>query len=179
MKNTKKCLNCKEDFLCYSSWPNRVTCSRKCSSAVRFPLSYPKELYGSRFYAIWSDMKTRCYNEKSPAYQRYGGRGIEVCERWHYFANFYADMFDSYKDNLEVDRIDNDGSYEPSNCRWATRKEQCNNRSTSRLITINGETRTLSQWIDLSGLKSNTVRQRFYVYKWPIERALNLGNLCE
>lgn len=170
----KDCAVCGEQFTWYPSWKNRVTCSRACGISLRYPHKYPKELYKSRFYRVWSDIKTRCYNEKSEFYYRYGGRGIRVCDKWDSFSGFYDDMFESYKDNLEIERIDNDKGYFPDNCRWATRKEQCNNRSNSRYITIEGNTKTLAQWTDLSGIKPSTVRQRLYVLKWSAERALGM-----
>lgn len=82
-------------------------------------------------YQVWTSMRNRCRNPKCQRYDRYGGRGIKVCERWESFENFLADMGERPND-LQLDRRDNDGNYEPSNCRWATRGEQARNRSNSR-----------------------------------------------
>lgn len=83
----------------------------------------------TRIYRIWSDMRSRCNNAKVPCYSYYGGRGITVCNEWEEFQNFYNwSMSHGYEENLTIDRINNNGNYEPSNCRWITMKEQCKNR---------------------------------------------------
>lgn len=82
---------------------------------------------GSQEYIAWQLLRQRCNNPKNPRYNRYGGRGISVCERWSRFENFYADMGDKPDPKLSIDRIDNDGNYEPGNCRWATASEQRRN----------------------------------------------------
>lgn len=115
-------------------------------------------------------MKSRCYNPKSAGYQNWGGRGIKVCDEWLKFEGFYRDMYASFSDGLEIERINNDGNYDMENCRWATIKEQARNKRTNKFITIGNSTKTVSEWIEVSGLKSSTFRQRLYVYKWPIEK---------
>lgn len=90
-----------------------------------------------RMKSVWGQMKQRCYNSNSPYYYRYGGRGIKVCDRWlESFDNFYQDLGERPSINHSLDRIDNDGNYEPSNCRWATREEQAQNKEDYKLRRI-------------------------------------------
>lgn len=113
----------------------------------------------NKLYRIWVSLKSRCLNEKSIQYCDYGGRGIKVCGEWiDDFMNFYKWAIENgYKNNLTIDRIDNDGNYEPSNCRWVNRKVQGNNRRNNHYITIDGETKTLQEWGEHVGMKPNTI----------------------
>lgn len=135
------------------------------------------KMYGTTFYKKWASMKTRCFNSNEKRYKDWGGRGITVCEKWLDFDGFYDDMYSTYKEGLSLDRIDNNGDYEPSNCRWVELSEQNNNTRASKWITINGKTQTLTSWIRELGLKPSTVRQRYYVYGQAIERALEIGGV--
>lgn len=87
----------------------------------------------TRFYKIWKGIFTRCYNKNYKLYKDYGGRGIVICKRWHKFENFRDDMYKTYSDNLSIDRIDNDGNYEPKNCKWSTIQQQSKNKRMFKL----------------------------------------------
>lgn len=116
-------------------------------------------LHRSREYGIWRGMRERCGNPRRPEYPNYGGRGIRVCDRWQEFAAFYEDM-GPCPPGYSIDRIDNDGNYEPGNCRWASRVEQQRNRSDNALLTIDGVTATLAEWSERSGLRHATLDAR-------------------
>jgi len=127
----------------------------------------------SRIYRIWRNMKSRCYNPNTPKYKNHGGRGIIVCAEWHKFEPFYRwAMANGYADNLTLERIDNDGNYEPSNCRWATYEEQALNTRQNCIIIYQGKVKTLKEWAELRNIKYSTLRARLFQYKWTIENAL-------
>lgn len=104
-------------------------------------------------------MLNRCRNDNIAEYPYYGGRGITVCERWQTFENFLADMGEA-PEGTSLERIDTNGNYDPANCRWATAKEQANNRRNNRKVTINGVTRNASEWAQLAGLPTSTLFNR-------------------
>lgn len=116
----------------------------------------------TRIYNIWEHIKKRCYNPKTRCYERYGGRGITMCDEWRKSPKAFYDwsMANGYADNLSIDRIDNNGNYEPSNCRWATDSEQSNNRRSCILITRNGKTQTMAQWCRELGIPYSRVQMR-------------------
>ncbi|MBO3398543.1 hypothetical protein JJB71_13440 [Clostridium perfringens] len=130
----------------------------------------------TRIYEIWAGMKKRCLNKKSISYKNYGGRGVSICEEWkNSFEKFYNWAINNgYNENLTIDRIDVNGNYEPNNCRWCTKKEQSNNKRNNRYITINKETKTLSEWANYYKIKSKVVENRINRYKWSIEEALEI-----
>lgn len=121
----------------------------------------------SLVYRTWDLMRQRCNNPNAVSYPKYGAKGIRVCDRWALFANFYADMGDRPTPEHTLDRIDSSGHYEPSNCRWATMKEQQRNKKSNRLITIDGVTQTLAAWAEVSP-----------VTRVGIARRINAGRLC-
>lgn len=122
-------------------------------------------------YSTWAAMVKRCTNPNAPTYYRYGGRGIEVCERWRDFVNFLADMGEK-PDGMTLDRVDNEGHYGPDNCRWATMKVQGRNRSNNHVITFRGETRCLSEWAETVGINLATLKDRLE-NGWAIEEAFS------
>lgn len=107
-------------------------------------------------YKTWVEMRYRCENPKKHNYPHYGGRGIKVCERWHDFPSFVADMGDR-PEGSTLDRIDLNGDYSPWNCRWATKKMQMNNMSTNRWLTIQGVPMTMTQASERFGVKVGTI----------------------
>lgn len=123
---------------------------------------------GTRLYRTWQGMKNRCYNPKCEYYPDYGGRGITVCKEWiDNFESFQEwALTNGYEESLTIDREDNNGIYEPSNCRWVTMKIQSNNRRSNRYITVDNITHTLEEWADISGIPSRTIRNRIDKYKW-------------
>lgn len=128
----------------------------------------------TRLYRIWVDMKTRCTNPSWDHYDRYGGRGITVCEEWKKDFEKFRDwaLSTGYKDDLTLDRRDNNGPYSPENCRWATVKEQAANRSSTRYLEFNGESHTMSEWSEITGIERLVIKNRIDVLHWSIEKAL-------
>ncbi len=131
---------------------------------------------GTRIYQVWRDMKNRCCRPLTHSYKTHGARGISVCAEWlHDFQAFYDwAMANGYADNLTLDRIDTNGNYEPSNCRWATQKEQANNKRNNHLVTYKGETKTITQWAETTGIKRQTIQKRLK-NGWSVERTLETG----
>ena len=127
----------------------------------------------TRLYRIWSNMKTRCYNEHSSDYIRYGARGIKVCEEWSNFI-FFKDwaLNNGYLDCFTLDRKDNNGNYCPENCRWVSRQKQSNNTRRNVFITYKGKTKTIAQWAEIIGLPYSVLYTRLYKLNWSIDRAL-------
>lgn len=135
----------------------KINCKKASESHTSHRLSNTKE------YFVWKNMIQRTSNPKNNNYHNYGGRGIKVCEEWKNLENFYKWCCESgYKEELEIDRIDVNGNYEPSNCRWITKKQQLNNKRDNVRVEINGVTHTLTEWSEITGINVSTLQYRYY-----------------
>lgn len=124
-------------------------------------------------YKTWQCMISRCTNPNNPNYPNYGGRGITVCGRWRKFDTFLKDM-GCKPIGMTIDRYpDNNGGYHPSNCRWATKKEQARNRRSNNLISFNGQCKPIEQWSEELNINRVTLWHRIFKHKWPLEKAFN------
>jgi hypothetical protein len=131
----------------------------------------------TRLYKIWAKIKYRCFDQNYPEFQYYGGRGITVCDEWLEFEPFMKWANENgYNNTLSIDRIDYDGNYEPSNCKWATNEEQANNKSNNVKLEYNGKTLTLAQWARELGMERYVLANR-YKRGYPVEKILYKGNL--
>jgi hypothetical protein len=123
-------------------------------------------------YAAWLAIRTRCFNIKTLSYKYYGARGITMCESWRdSFIAFYKDMGKRPSKEHSIERIDNNGNYEPGNCKWATPNEQSNNRRNNTYATIKGQTKRVSEWCEIFGIRYNTVTNRIF-RGWSLDKDL-------
>jgi hypothetical protein len=122
-------------------------------------------------YNSWTSMRQRCLSLNHPGYKDYGGRGIHICERWGEYENFLSDMGRRPTPQHTLERVNNNKGYSPSNCKWATKKEQANNARSNTLITYNGKTMTLAMWSDESGIPGGRIRKRISS-GWTLKAAL-------
>jgi hypothetical protein len=118
----------------------------------------------TRLYNTWTQIKQRCTNKNNERYEDYGGRGVKVCDKWMNSFDAFREwsLKNGYRDNLSIDRIDVNGDYEPNNCKWSTDVEQQRNKRNNRFVTINGESKTLAEWAEISGLPYKTLQRRIY-----------------
>ena len=118
-------------------------------------------MYGTRLYRVWNGMKDRCLNPNSKDYRHYGGRGITICDEWKEPTAFFNWALENgYREDLTIDRIDNDKGYCPNNCRWITNSEQQRNRGFNQNIEYKGETKCVSEWSRKTGIARQTIQNR-------------------
>lgn len=122
-------------------------------------------------YHAWQAMNQRCSNPKNPEYKNYGARGITVCERWQSFDNFLADMGKRPSPDLSLERERNNDGYSSTNCKWATKAEQSNNRRAQHLVEFDGREQTVTRWENELGMKRGRLSNRLFA-GWSIERAI-------
>lgn len=127
---------------------------------------------GTRLYNIYRYMKTRCYNPNADNYKHYGGRGIKICQEWlDDFSAFKEwSLSHGYNDDLTIERLDVNGNYEPNNCAWVTRSVQANNTRVNHFITLDGITKTLTEWARYFNINARTVKGRLN-RGWDVVRA--------
>lgn len=172
-----KCLAewCEEFDLPYNTIAERIKRGWNSVRALETPIKskgFSRKLGTEK--TIWQNIKYRCHHPNCPSYPRYGGRGIRMCDRWREsFEAFLADMGSRPSVYHSVDRIDVNGNYCPENCRWATPKEQANNKSNNLRIEFRGETKTLSEWADQCGISAVVLRMRLKA-GWPTKEAMTI-----
>ena len=154
----------------------RSECCLACATRTKVRAKLTKHGHASggrpsRTHLCWNAMLQRCTNEKHASFKDYGGRGIKVCERWFSFKNFLADMGEQPK-GLSLERRDNGGPYCKENCTWATQRAQARNTRRNRRLTLRGETMTMVEWAERTGISQYTIATRLNVLKWEVERAL-------
>lgn len=139
-----------------------VNGATKSCGCIKKKYNHP-EGYDPKTYRLWHSIIRRCYNKKTNGYQHYKNKGVTVCDRWQGvdgFVNFMEDMKDRPTESHTIDRIDNNGIYEPKNCRWTTIDVQANNRSNNVPVTIGNKTLNIAQWARVYGINSQTIHER-------------------
>lgn len=181
------CGNKREAFLSYLKNGHTRSCGclavRKNAEKCINP-SYDPKLRKHRLYGIWGSMKDRCYNEKMGCYKNYGGRGIKVCKEWvvDFYAFYSWCINNGYGKGKHLDRIDNDNGYSPENCKFSTPLENGRNKRNNINLTLNGETKCLSEWAVNLNITVSGLSRRMSKSKWSLEKALttpNTQSLCK
>lgn len=179
----KNCLYCGKEFKtqeCFVKRGGGKFCSRPCTGKGRYNPSYKHgnsiKTKVTKEYGTWQSMLHRTRSKKAINWENYGARGIKVCDRWLDFRNFIDDMGKAPSPKHSIDRIDVNGDYEPNNCRWATPKEQNNNKTNNKLLTYDGKTMNLTQWSERLGIDRMLVGNRLR-RGWSVEKALTSPKL--
>lgn len=165
-----------------SPWSHKTQAlSRACpikDGEIMVKTATPKGMWkhgyaGTKIYYRWSDMRRRCNNPNHKCYKDYGGRGIKVCEEWNSSFESFLEWAQStgYDESLTLDRIDNNGNYEPDNCRWISMVEQANNRRSSHYLEYQGKKMTITQWAEYIGIADGVIWNRLKL-NWPVGEVL-------
>ncbi len=148
----------------FESIKNKRLVNPSCGCFMSYHATHNRIKHGmskTKIYMVWAQLKDRCYDETNPSFPKYGAKGVGVCERWEKFENFFADMGGSYKEGLTLDRYPNQkGNYEPSNCRWATYKQQNRNLSSNRNLTVMGVTACVSEFAEVGTFTKGIIFHR-------------------
>lgn len=137
-------------------------CLKKEQDKTNLTKFHRHKMSNTRLYHVWQKMKDRCLNPNAPCYDRYGGRGIGICEEWLEVDNFLKWALEKgYKEGLQIDRIDNNGMYAPNNCRWVTARDNCRNRRSNIYVNFHGRTVTLKELSEIIGVKYTCIRARY------------------
>ena len=147
----------------------------KSCGCLRYEVAHArKKIKSHRLHTIWSSMKQRCNNPNNAKYKSYGGRGVKICEDWLDFSNFFDWAINNgYSDNLSIDRIDVNGNYEPSNCRWVSNKIQARNKQNTVYLEYEGISKSISDWADEKGISHEVIKKRMSL-GWTAEEILNI-----
>ena len=124
-------------------------------------------------YKIWQGIQQRCFNESCRGFKNYGGRGIKACDSWLSFDNFYRDMGPRPSADYSIDRMDNHGNYEKSNCRWATQKQQNRNQRSNKMLAHDGRDMCVAEWAEYLGIRPGVIYNRLW-RGWPVGKALSV-----
>ena len=157
--------------------------TKSCGCLVKEKTQLINKTHGmtkTRLYTIWKSMKARCNNPKCKEYKWYGARGIKVCTEWesNFIAFYEWTKENGYNETLSLDRIDVNGNYEPSNCRWVTMKVQERNRRDNVFITYQGETKTIAEWSEITGICYPTLKWRYHK-GYPLEKVFSKERLTK
>lgn len=165
-KRRKAVVKCDCGITCVILHQN-LSVAKSCGCKRKESVKGINVTHGLRYHNLYGTCRMalqRCHNPKHESYGNYGGRGIIVCEKWHDISVFIKDLetlLGEKPEGYELDRVETNGNYEPGNVKWSTRTEQCRNMRTNRMITIEGVTRCLSEWAEVSGVKKEVIFHRY------------------
>lgn len=171
LKARVRCIECS---CLFHPWDqDGICCSRSCGAKRTWKVAAPKHGKANKIpeYFVWKGMNQRCNCPSTKNFKNYGGRGIRVCASWKSFENFFEDMGPRPSKEHSIHRENNDGDYSPTNCRWATRKEQQRNTRVNRFLTFDGERKTVVEWAEFLGVNPDRLHCRL-TRGWSTARTL-------